>query len=467
MAGGLALGAIGGRARSAPPSTADVAWLGQGDAGAPGYAFNLRTRLQPALRALCRTEAGVLEALDFARREGMPFAVQSSGHCFEGLSQSRDLVIDVRGLNAMAFEQGGGSVTAGPGTTIGDLNGGAPAGAWVLPAGFCQTVALGGHVTGGGVGYLSRAFGLAADHLLTARIATAAGQVLDVGPDSHSDLFWALRGGGGGSFGIVTQLTCRLRPVPRAVFVDMVANVPDREAAEALAETTALIADAPRAVTGRIFVTRPQTGPVRINLTFCSVDEGAEEALATEARRLLPGAREQTTRGVYPTVADAIYPRRYAPQWHGRYGSDMLAGPPDASAWRDALASLRSGAGWETSMIVEALGGAISDKEPEATAFPHRRGTPLLIQYGTRRTDGATANRQARSEAAPDLADLRGAMRPCATGGAYICYPERQRPDWQRAYWGANYPRLQHVKARYDPDNLFRHALSVEPADTD
>ncbi|CAN0603679.1 unnamed protein product, partial [Ectocarpus sp. 12 AP-2014] len=166
-------------------------------------AYNLRTAKVPKLRARCQTEDGLKQVLDWVQRTDMPFTVQSGGHCYEGLSQSDELIIDLSALNAARLQEAG-TLIAQPGVRLWQANDTAAQLGKALPAGYCQHVALGGHVCGGGTGILSRRFGLTCDNLLSARILTASGGILDVSPTTDADLFWALRGGGSGSFGIVT-----------------------------------------------------------------------------------------------------------------------------------------------------------------------------------------------------------------------------------------------------------------------
>lgn len=457
--GNLALGSPAIARNAIPPNTGDLRWT-QGAADLPlQRAFNLRTKVTPQLRALCLTESGVTQALEFARAEGLPFAIQSSGHCFAGLSQSETFVIDLRRLNGLRFDETGQTVTAGPGATVGDLNGNAPGGTAVVPLGFCQTVALGGHVTGGGIGYLNRMLGLACDHLVSARVALADGSVVVADHVQNPDLFWALRGGGGGSFGVVTALTCRLNAVPQAAFVTMAASFSETDLPKPLASILDELTTAPRSVSGKVFLFKPRraTAVLRVSLVAAPADPHTD-AIIDRISRALSDAKPIRTQGPFPSLTDTIYPRDHYPTLDGRYGSDFLATVPPAAAWRDVVPWIGEQSTFRTTMIVEALGGAMADVAPDETAFPHRRNTPLLVQY---------ASHALQPDAAPSadaaMAEMILPLKPYTTGGAYVCYPDLQRPEWQQAFWGANYPRLRAVKARVDPENVFRHALSVEP----
>ena len=155
----------------------------------------------------------VASCLDWSRDTGLPIAVRGGGHSYAGLSTSTGLVIDLSRL-AHVRVSAEGTVTVGGGATNAGLLDASLGGRWLVPAGTCLSVGVGGLVQGGGMGYHSRWAGLTSDRLRSAQVVTAKGELLTASTDEHPDLFWALRGGTGGTFGVCTELEFDAAPVP-------------------------------------------------------------------------------------------------------------------------------------------------------------------------------------------------------------------------------------------------------------
>jgi FAD/FMN-containing dehydrogenase len=160
----------------------------------------------------CATANDVAAAIGFARRHGLATATRSGGHCFVGRSQSHRVVLDVGPMGSVSVSDGVARV--GAGTRLGDLYQALRPHGLTVPGGTCPGVGIAGLTLGGGLGLLGRRYGLTSDHLLAAEIVLADGRILDCDQQHHPDLFWALRGGGAGQFGVVTSLVFRLRPAP-------------------------------------------------------------------------------------------------------------------------------------------------------------------------------------------------------------------------------------------------------------
>ena len=167
--------------------------------------INLRRQLRPALRAVCKTEHAVAVMVDWVRTNNLKFAVRCGGHSYEGFSQSADVVIDVRGLKKITVDKPNGLVTAGSGVSLYELYQAVAAQGLAVQAGSCPTVGLSGHLTGGGHGLLARSHGLTCDTLQQVTIVDCQARTLQASATSEPDLFWACRGGGGGSFGVATE----------------------------------------------------------------------------------------------------------------------------------------------------------------------------------------------------------------------------------------------------------------------
>ena len=160
----------------------DATLLRPGDAGyaQADIAHNIRTRLDPALRAMCRTPVGVAQMVDWVRDKGLSFAVRCGGHSYEGFSQSRDVVIDVRPLAAARVDRAARVLTIGAGASLGLAYKAVARHGLALAAGSCPTVGIAGHTLGGGYGLLARPLGLTADNLLGLTLVNAEGRVVEV-----------------------------------------------------------------------------------------------------------------------------------------------------------------------------------------------------------------------------------------------------------------------------------------------
>ena len=189
-------------------------------------AYNLRTTVRPALRALCKTEQSVAAMLDWVRRYGLPFALRSGGHSYEGFSHSANVVIDVRKIAGMTLDAAGQTVTVGSGASLGAVYKALKGSGFAFAAGSCPTVGVAGHALGGGFGLLGRAYGLTCDNLLSVDIVDANCSIFIADASRHPDLFWACRGGGGGSFGIATTFRFRVQPLSRVVVFGVTWTVP-------------------------------------------------------------------------------------------------------------------------------------------------------------------------------------------------------------------------------------------------
>ena len=434
--------------------------------------------IRPAAVARCADPADVRECVAFARRHRVPLALRSGGHSYAGWSTGPGLVLDVGAMNSVRVEAG--RVVLGAGARLVDVYAGVARAGVGVPAGSCPTVGITGLTLGGGIGVLTRAWGLTCDNLLAAQVITADGQLLDCDTRHHPDLFWALRGGGGGNFGVVTSLSLRTRPVGPISMVFL--SWPWRLAATVLRAWQTWLPHTPDALWSNVHLLTSATGTPRVTANAFYLGPAAEaarhvDALVAAVGRA-PSGRTTQTRSYAAammqlagcanlTVAQCHLPDQnprgrlaretYAARSHV-FGRPLPSSGIDTLvAGVDRLAGIRdAGAG---GVQVDALGGAVTRLAPDATAFPHRRAL-AVAQYIV----GWSTNARP-AVAAGSLAWLRAyhaSMRGHATG-AYVNYIDPELTDWELAYHGANYQRLRRVKTRYDPDRVFDFPQAVRP----
>src|SRR5215210_3957839 len=188
--------------------------------GSPDYesvrkpAIGLFQDVRPRAVVLCRTPTDVSETISFAIRYRLPTATRSGGHCFAGHSSTHGIVIDVSPMRSVSVS--GGVATVGAGARLGDVYDSLDEHGLTIPAGCSPSVGISGLTLGGGLGILGRKYGLTSDHLLAAQVVLADGRVVECDEHHEGELFWALRGAGGGNFGVVTSLTFDTIPAPAA-----------------------------------------------------------------------------------------------------------------------------------------------------------------------------------------------------------------------------------------------------------
>jgi len=438
------------------PSEAQVLLPTDGDFEKFEPAYNLRTMLRPQVRALCKTPNAVAAMVDWARTNNVPFATRCGGHSYEGFSQSTGAVIDTRLMKAI--EISGDNVTVGAGAALGDIYKKIGAKGLAIPAGSCPTVGVSGHVLGGGFGLLGRPFGLACDSLEWIELVDPQGKIVEADQQQRPDLFWACRGGGGGSFGLATRYRFKLRPVSQVVTFAVDWSLDPAGAAKVMKAWQAWAPQAPKTITSIFRLGKRQNGSINAHCAGQSVGSIAE--VRRELGHLLnvkqPDAAPNIKARTFLQAVDYFSGGWDYESTYSKCKSDYVLSPLSD----DGIATLIAGLGKLPANaivpICDAYGGAVADVAPDATAFPHRAGTLYCIQYYS-----SWASSTDTAQRVEYVRDLYASMRPYVSGAAYVNYCDLDLPDWANAYWGANLPRLRQVKSAFDPDNVFRHAQSV------
>lgn len=422
--------------------------------------YNIRTELTPQLRAVCKTPRAVSEMVKWAREHDVSFSVRSGGHCFEGLSQSRALVIDVRGVSRVTVDPISQTLSVGPGASLAEIYRAAGAHDLALPAGWCQSVGIAGHALGGGIGFLSRAGGLVCDALQSADLVDADGRQLTASADENADLYWASRGGGGGSFGIATSFRFKLMSVGKVVRFSSQFQISPARTVEVLQAWSDWAVSAPDEISSEISLSKYVNGEMFVYLFGMSL--GDETTIRNDLERLGKVANAnpkiRTTIESFKKASDAISSPDTYPRGYFKYKSDFMARGAAAFAWKPLVETLGRFSTNAVKVQIQSYGGAIGRVESDATAFPHRSPDLIGLQY--------SAEFQKESHIEERLAALfavEAAMRPHVTGGRYVNYPDINQEDYGTAYWRKNYARLRRIKSKRDPGNVFSHAQSVAP----
>ena len=423
-------------------------------------AVNVRKQLSPALRAVCNSEDGVAAMVGWVRDNNLDFAVRCGGHSYEGLSQSTDVVIDLRGLKNIAIDTTAGTVTVGAGVSLYDIYTALAAKGLALQAGSCPTVGISGHLTGGGHGLLARSHGMTCDSLQEVRIVDAQSRILTANAASEPDLYWACRGGGGGSFGVATQFKLGVFPFPSATAVVFGVSwtLSQSKAASLFAAWQAWAPNAPSNITSIMRVGPNGGGTITMRCIGQSV--GSETELRNQLKPLIAmdaPSRPLTVQSLsFIKAVDHFTGGTDYPSVYLKAKSDYVLTPLDSAGIHDMMAAVASVPVGGIALVCDAYGGKIADVASDATAFAHRAGTQFCIQYYSEWLKAADTPAHLAN-----VAKVYAAMRPHMPGYSYVNYCDLDLPNYAQAYWGDNLPRLMAVKAAYDPQNLFRHAQSV------
>ena len=440
-----------------PPSEATL--LRPGDAQFDAYlpAFNSRSVLTPQLRALCRTPNAIAVMVNWCRDHDVPFALRGRGHCFEDFSQSTSVVIDTRPMRKVTVDAAARTATAAAGASLGDLYIAAGVHGLVFPAGSCPTVGLAGHALGGGYGLLARPFGLACDNVLSVDLIDPQGRARRADRNENADLFWACRGGGGGSFGAVTGFRLQLHSLRAVITFSMNWRQLSPARAAAIMNSWQLWAPhAPSTITANLVINRHPDGGINLHCAGQSIGTLAELKREIKA---LPGAPRISQQPMFAAINDFaggvpgwIY---YSAPMKGK--SDYVVEPLSDEGLATLMEQVSGAA--DVYVICDPYGGAISRLAADATAFAHRGDTLYSIQYASSWSDSAETPHRLET-----LRKFYAAMRPYVSGGAYVNYCDADLTDWPTAYWGQNLTRLKRIKTAYDPDNIFQHRQSVPSA---
>jgi FAD/FMN-containing dehydrogenase len=401
----------------------------------------------------------VARAIMLARETGQQLGVRSGGHSASGLGvPDGGICIDLSDMNALEIDVEGRTAWAEAGLTAGEYT--VAAGEHGLATGFGDTasVGIGGITLGGGQGFLSRKYGLTIDDLLAAEVVTADGELLQVDSESHPDLFWAIRGGGG-NFGVVTRFKYRLHEVGTIVggmlFLpatpDVIAGFV--AAAEAAPDELSAIANVMPAPPMPFVPAEYHGKPVVMALMAYagSVEEG---------HKVLAPFRELAT-----PIADMLrpisYPEIYPPEEEDFHPIAYIRTMFVDSIDRDRAETILKRIGESTAMMsvtqIRVLGGAIARVPNDATAYAHRDSRIML------NVAAMAAQPDDLPEIEPWVTGLAGELRQ-SDEGAYVGFLADEGEERIRAaYPGGTWDRLVEVKRRYDPENVFRGNQNIPP----
>ena len=426
--------------------------------------FNAMIDKRPALIARCRDAADVARVIEFARDRDVPIAIRGGGHNGGGLGSVDDgVVIDLSLLKSVSVDPESRTVRVAGGCTWGEVDAATHEHGLAVPCGVISTTGVGGLTLGGGIGHLTRGYGLTIDNLIAAEVVLPDGSQVTASADENAELYWALRGGGG-NFGVVTEFTFRAHPVSEIVGGPIF--WPIEKTAELLAAYREYLPTLPRNV-GAFFCfhTIPPAPPFPeeihlrkvCGIVWCIVgsDEEAEKAMAP-----MLAVSEPLMNGVQRMPLPALnsaFDGLYGPgdQWYWR--ADFVNEIPDESValneeWNEKMPS------WKSGSHIYPIDGAAHDVAGDATPWAYRdtRWAQVIIGVDT------------EPASAPALRDWTvgywESLHEYSAGGAYVNFMMDEGQERVKATYGDNYDRLARAKTVYDPENVLHVNQNIKPA---
>ncbi len=426
--------------------------------------YNAMIDRKPQMIVKCADVADVMESIHFARKHGLQVSIRGGGHNAGGLGICNDcLVIDLSPIKFVHVDPGTRTVRVGGGCTWGDVDHAMHAFGLAVPSGIISTTGVGGLTLGGGMGHLTRKYGLTIDNLLSADVVLADGTFHVASAEQNPDLFWAIRGGGG-NFGVVTSFLFQAQPVQVVCAGPMLWNLED--AADIMKWYREFIVDAPEEMNGFFaFLTVPPGPPFPENLHFnkmCGIVWCYTGSLEDANKILEPlrKFRRPTFEFFAPMpfpmlqgMFDGLYPPGL--QWYWK--ADFVKELSD-----EAIAlHIKHGSELPTlhsTMHLYPINGAAGRRKNTDTPWNHRDATWSEVIVGV---DPDPANADHITAWARSYWE---ALHPYGSGGAYVNFMmEGEGEERIRASYGENYEQLARVKAKYDPENFFRVNQNIRP----
>ncbi|MFD9095119.1 FAD-binding protein [Streptomyces collinus] len=440
-----------------------------GDVFAPGdmgydearEVFNAMIDRRPAVIAQCADATDVVRAVRFGRELDLPIAVRGGGHSVAGTALGDGaLVVDLRRMHQVTVDPAAEAVRVGGGATMSHLDRATQPHGLATTGGRASTTGVGGFVLGGGTGWLDRTFGLAVDNLLGVELVTADAERVHASADENPELFWALHGGGG-NFGVATALTLKLHELPEFALALLLFE--PQYGQDVVRIFREILTSGPDEVSGAVlYLTGPPeefVPPEQVGKLVCAgllTYAGGEDDLRKLAQPLLALPHEAALVGDMPYV-DLQCMLDDPPGQRNYWSAEYLTGLPDEAVGAFCGRAETMPVPTSTQHLLFPQGGAIA-AGPHEYPVPYRDAAWAVHPFAVWE-DPADDER-----AVAWVREVRAAVRAWSTGAVYLNFIGEEGSERVRAGLGAgNLLRLEKVKRRYDPDNVFRFNHNIRP----
>lgn len=425
--------------------------------------YNAMIDKRPAAIAICQSETDVVKAVNFARENDIEIAIRGGGHNGAGLALVDDgLVIDLSKMKGIAIDVAAKTAQIQSGCLLKEVDAATHEHGLALPSGIIGSTGIGGLTLGGGMGYLSRKGGLTIDNLLECKVVLASGELVTANKDSHPDLFWALRGGGG-NFGVVTSFKFKLLSIKNVYAGPMF--WPIEKAKEAMRFYDTLTKNASNDLYGFFaFLMVPPAAPFPEHLwnqKVCGVVWNYTGPIE-EAEKIFKPIREfgppildfvgEIPMPALNSMFDGLYPPGLQWYWRGHYFKELTDEAIDINIeFGNEIPN------FHTTSHLYPIDGAVHDVSNRDTAWANRdaRWAQVIV--------GVAPEPEGAEEITNWCKNFYNALTPHAMGGAYVNFMMEEGDAKVKASYKGNYERLSSIKSKYDPDNFFHINQNIRP----
>lgn len=463
--------------------------------------FNTPSTPKPIVIVTPLLESHIQATIHCSKEHGMNFRIRSGGHDYEGLSyvssETPFVILDLVNFRSVEIDVGNGTAWVQSGATIGELYNTISKASSTLgyTAGVWSTVGVGGHFSGGGYGWLTRKYGLASDNVIDARLIDVNGRILDR-KSMGEDLFWAIRGGGGASLGVILAWKINLVSVPETVTVFRVPRTLEQNATSLVHRWQYVADKMDENLTVRIFLRRVNSSQggngTTVEAAFTSLYLGGIDTLLPLMQQSFPElglVRENCTEmswiqsvlnfggfSINQSVDVLLNRSSVVDNLYFKGKSDFVTEPISLSGIEMILTRFNEQPQLESSEVsFNPYGGRMSEISVSETPFPYRNGTTYNLHYSVSWQEEGTS---ALNRHMNWIRDFYGFMAPYVTQNprsAYLNYRDldigvnnggnstsyEQASVWGLKYFGVNFERLARVKTAVDPGNFFRDEQSI------
>jgi FAD/FMN-containing dehydrogenase len=418
---------------------------------------------RPAVVVRVMNAGDVMAAVSYAREGGLEVAIRGGGHSGPGFGTcDGGVVIDFSTMRSVRVDPAAQTARADGGVTWGDFNAATHAFGLATTGGVISTTGIAGLTLGGGIGYLTRGYGLSLDNLVSADVVTADGQMLVASEDQNADLFWAIRGGGG-NFGVCTSFEYELHPVQDVYWGPMFYEIEETE--NVLRFYRDFIKNAPEEM-GAFpafqiapplpFIPEDRHGDTFVAIVACwsgAPEQGEEQFRAFH--EVAEVKAEYVGRVPYPAINaafDGLFPKGIRQYWKGNFVKELSDGAIAAHVEHGPKAPTVS-----STMHLYPIDGACHRVAPDATAFGHRDANFAMVVVS------AWDNPADDDSNMQWVRDYSAAMAPHSEAGGYINFMDSDDTNRIQANYGNNYARLVELKRKYDSGNVFKVNQNILP----
>jgi FAD binding domain/Berberine and berberine like len=422
--------------------------------------FNRRFDPRPSAIVHCEVERDVRLCLDAVRGRRTQFRIRAGGNSFAGYSASDGVIIDVKGLDDVSVDRERRVASVAAGCSFAKLQAILEEHRFHLPLGDAKDVSVGGFMQGGGFGLTSRTYGMNCDHVIEARVMLADGRIVRANEDINHDLWWAIRGGTGGNFGVLLAVRYALHPAPELSRwcsgwrLSRDSDLDNAVSALMTLQESFMSAASPSQMNASATVLHAADSPDGVPRTPWMLMWGTYVGSEARMDRLLEPLRRNP--GCWPRLEPVLGTR------HRRKFdrvSRLVSRPLKAEDWRALLVHFLTNApNRQSTLQVDVWGGAIRDRPVESSAFIHRDAACNIGMTAWWETEKEEHKSRSFLSSWADL------VAPFGNGGIYQNFPSTEVRDYQRSYWGAALAALAAAKRKYDPNGLFDFPQAIRPA---